>query len=559
LLIKNTTVSATTGFEINLDTDSFLDGWQVQGYYQYGRNKQQMGIRGYLRTQTINAAIDAVVDPATGRTVCHAALTNPAFADCIPLDPFGEGNANADAIRYVTTPADSAIDFFYINREDVAELSMNGQIFRGWGAGPISGAFGADYRKESIESYQTGLGAQFDTPSNDTPGIRGVPSGYAADPDVHLFDSFGDVDGQFDVKEVFAEGLIPIVSGLPFVKQLNFTPAARWASYEGSGNIWSYKGGLDWEINDQVRLRGTYSRDVRAATLAERFDRQRASGAVTDDPVTGGSYRFSQTNGGNPNVAPEKADTLTAGIIFQPSWLEGFSVTLDWYDIKIAGAIATLATQDIIVRCFQGATSLCPLITRDPTTQLITNVDNVYININQERANGLDLEFRYAKSLDGTFLDLFKDRPESMSLSFLGTQLKERSTLIPGAPKKDVAGQIPVGGDIRQPAYPEFVFNAALTYNVGGFSARLQTRYYDGGLVDITDVEGVNVDDNTVDASWWTDLRLSYQRGPWEFFGQAINLLDESPPIGPKLIQQGNTQFYDLKGQRFVVGARWQF
>src|SRR5262249_33050550 len=201
--------------------------------------------------------------------------------------------------------------------------------------GPISGAFGVDYRKEKIDSHETGLSAQFDTPTNTTPGVRGIPSGYAGDPDVQLFGSFADVDGQFDVKEAFAESLIPLVSNVPSVKQLNFAPGVRWADYEGSGSIWGYKGGLDWEINNQVRVRGTYSRDVRAATLAERFDRQRASGAVTDDPVAGGSYRFSQTNGGNPAVAPEKADTLTAGIVYQPTWFDGFSVTLDWYDIKI--------------------------------------------------------------------------------------------------------------------------------------------------------------------------------------------------------------------------------
>jgi outer membrane receptor protein involved in Fe transport len=557
--IDNVNLSLTTGFDWNLHTDGFLDGWQVQGYYQYGRNKQHNGLIGYIRTQTLNVAIDSVRDPATGKIVCHAALTNPLFKDCIPYNVFGEGNASGEAERYITTPADGQIDHFFINREDVAELSMNGQIAKGWGAGPISGAFGVDYRKESIDSYQTGLSAEFDTPTNTTPGVRGVPSGYAGDPDVQLFGSFADVDGEFDVKEAFVESLVPIVSGLPLIKQINFTPAARWASYSGSGSIWAYKGGLDWDLNSQFRVRSTYSRDVRAATLAERFDQQRASGAVTDDPVAGGSYRFSQTNGGNPAVAPEKADTFTAGIVYQPSWLEGFTMTLDWWDIKIAGAIGRLATQDIIVRCFQGATSLCPLITRDPTTQQITDVQNVYININEERARGLDLELHYTRNLDDTFFDLFKGAPESVTFGFLGTQLKERSTLIPGAPKFDAVGEIPPGGDIRQSAYPEFVFNANVTYNVGNFSARVQTRFYDGGVTDKDLIEGVDIDDNSVDSSYWTDLRLTYHRDNWEVFGHIINLFDQAPPISPQLAAQGNTQFYDTKGQRFVIGARWQF
>jgi iron complex outermembrane recepter protein len=566
--IDNVTFSATAGFTLDFETDGFFNGWKLDGYYQYGRNKQHNGIVNYIRTQTINAAVDAVIDPATGRIVCNAALTNPAWRDCIPMNPFGEGNASPEAIRYVTTPPDGGIDHFFVNREDVAELSMNGQVAKGWVA-PISAAFGVSYRKEQIESYERGLSAQFDTPSSDplSPNyIRGTPSGYSADPDVQLFGSFADVDGQFDVKEAFAESLIPLLRDLPLMKQLNMTPAVRWANYEGSGEIWAYKLGFDWEINDQFRIRATGSRDVRAGTLAERFDQQRASGMVTDDPVTGGSYRFSQTNGGNPNVAPEEADTITAGIVYQPGWFNGFTMTLDWYDIKINDAIGRLNTQDIIVRCFQGATSLCPLITRD-SAGFITDVQNVYININEERARGIDLEMNYDRSLDNTWLDFFDDRAERVSIRFLGSQLMERSTLIPGAPKQDVVGEIPPGGDIRQSAYPEFVFTTSLAYSSGPVTARLQTRYYDGGVVELDDERGVTiggvtypaVDDNSVPASWWTDFRLSYQRGGWEYFGHIINLFDEDPPASPRLGSQGNTQFYDTKGQRFVVGARFQF
>jgi iron complex outermembrane recepter protein len=567
--IDNVTFSATAGFTFDFQTDGFFDDWKLDGYYQYGRNKQHNGIVNYIRTQTINAALDAVRDPM-GNIVCNASLINPAvWRDCIPVNPFGEGNASPEAIRYVTTPSDGGIDHFFVNREDVAELSMNGKVLDGWGAGPISGAFGVSYRKEQIESYETGLSVQVDTPSSDplSPNyIRGTPSGYSADPDIHLFGSFADVDGEFDVKEVFAESLIPLLSGLPGIQQLNITPAVRWADYEPSGGIWAYKLGLDWEINDQLRFRATGSRDVRAATLAERFDQQRASGMVVDDPAGFGSYRFSQTNGGNPNVAPEEADTITAGFVYQPSWLNGFTMTLDWYDISIADAIGRLNTQDIIVRCFQGATSLCPLITRD-STGVITDVANVYININEERANGIDLELNYNRNLDGTWLDLFEDRTESVNVRFLGSQLMERSTLIPGAPKNDAVGEIPPGGDIRQSAYPEFVFTTSLAYSSGPLTARIQTRYYDGGVVEKDDEAGVlvggvlypAVDDNSVPESWWTDFRLSYQRGGWEYFGHVINLFDTDPPASPRLAARGNTQFYDTKGQRFVVGARFQF
>ena len=139
---------------------------------------------------------------------------------------------------------------------------------------------------------------------------------------------------------------------------------------------------------------------------------------------------------------PEVADTETFGVVYQPSWLSGFSGSVDYFDIKIRNAISQLTSQNEVTLCADGESSLCPLITRDPVSQQITDVQNVYININEERARGIDLELHYTKNLDGTFLDLFKSAPESLTFGFLGTQLKERSTLIPGAPKFDAVGEI---------------------------------------------------------------------------------------------------------------------
>lgn len=555
--VINDTESYTAGFTIDIDSDGFFDGWRVDGYYQYGRNKQRNAHYGYHRIQTLYAAVDAVRDPATGRIICYASQFNPLFADCVPINMFGLGNASEAGIRYVTTPADGDIDHYFINRQDVVELSANGQLFEGWGAGPISAAFGVSYRDESIRSYETGLPLLFDTPTNADPGMRGIPAANEGDPDIHLFSSFADVNGGFDVSEVFLEGLIPLVSGAPLAQQINLTPAVRWADYEGSGTIWAYKLGVDWVVNDQVRVRATGSRDVRAGTLAERFDRQRSNGRVVNDPVTGATYDFSQTTGGNPTINPEEADVITVGLVYQPTWAPNFSATLDWYSLDISDAIGRLSTQEIIERCFQGAESLCSLIRRD-SNQFIVDLENVFININKEKASGFDLELRYGRSLNGTALDFFEGQSQDFNVRFLGTYLNERSTLIPGAPKLDVAGEIPPGGDIRQSAYPKVVWSTGLTYRVGPVSAFIHQRYTHSGKVRINFVEGVDVDDNSVKAAWYTDVRLAYTTGPWEIYGQVINLFDQAPPLAPNEGIQNNRQFYDVKGQRFLVGARFR-
>src|SRR5690606_17824755 len=102
-------------------------------------------------------------------------------------------------------------------------------------------------------------------------------------------------DGKITVKEAFTEVLVPVVADAPLMQQVNVSLAARWADYSGSGNVWSWKAGTDWTLTDEVRLRGTVSRDVRAGSLSERFDAQ-GQGASAEDPFRGGqSYAFSQT------------------------------------------------------------------------------------------------------------------------------------------------------------------------------------------------------------------------------------------------------------------------
>src|SRR5690606_29890023 len=136
------------------------------------------------------------------------------------------------------------------------------------------------------------------------------------------FSSVPNLAGGYDVKEAFAEFLIPLVVEKPAVDSLAASLAWRWADYKGSGSIIAWKGGLDWQVSDALRVRTTVSRDVRAATLAERLDR---TGGVAniEDRAFGAGARFdtSLASGGNPNLKPEEADTRTVGLVLQPAAL----------------------------------------------------------------------------------------------------------------------------------------------------------------------------------------------------------------------------------------------
>ena len=172
-------------------------------------------------------------------------------------------------------------------QQDVWEISADGRLADGW-AGPITMAFGAGFREESFtQVVEVGPGGNVNadpryrpvmasTPANTAQyGVRGVPGGaLASGNSVEIqFSNVPFVTGSYDVKELFAETIVPLLADQPWMRSLTLQGAVRWADYAGSGSIWSYKAGLDAALTDEVRLRGTFSHDTRAANISERFDR----------------------------------------------------------------------------------------------------------------------------------------------------------------------------------------------------------------------------------------------------------------------------------------------
>src|SRR6185369_6237097 len=171
-------------------------------------------------------------------------------------------------------------------------------------------------------------------------GVRGVPNGVATNLVETQFSNVPNIRGMYDVKELFNETVVPLAKDLPFLKSLTFQGAVRWADYEGSGQIWSWKGGLDAQLTDELRLRGTYSRDTRAGNISDRFDRTGGVANVIDKktapaggpPVNSAAagYTITVVTGGNPAIKPEKGDTFTVGLVYRPDWLPGFDMSVDW-------------------------------------------------------------------------------------------------------------------------------------------------------------------------------------------------------------------------------------
>lgn len=399
---------------------NFSERLKYEVSYVYGQTKTRTVTRGNRLEAEWQAAVDVVSDPDTGAPICRTMLDpdNP-FPNCVPYNIFGEYVSDPAAIDFVTTDS--------ISRAKVTQHVFSGSISGDTGAflelpgGPIGFAFGAEYRKES---------SRFDPDPLIADGLTwALPVQPAR--------------GSFNVKEVFAEINVPILKDVPGAHLLSVGGAIRLSDYSTIGGTTTWKvDGVYAPIRD-VSFRATYSQAVRAPNIGELFAPASGSFNFIVDPCdtqelnNGSSTReancaailsglgidpttFSPSSdpsstvftdglsSGNPDLREETAKTWTAGVVLRPRFLPGFSLSADWYDIKIKNAINTPEAEELTELCVDQPTidnPFCPAITRDPDTGFITGFVSRPDNVAQFRTAGLDvtLAYRVATDTAGTF------------------------------------------------------------------------------------------------------------------------------------------------------------
>lgn len=527
----------------------FADDWAYNIYYTYGRNKQSQRLFGNKVTSFFSWAVDAVEDPDTGDIVCRQVLLgNAAAAGCQPLNLFGLDNADQAAIDYAyrTLPEE------FLFTQQVVAGSVSGNLHEGFGAGPVGLAAGAEYRHEFGDVSHGNLPYYND----------------------FLLTYGDDFSGKSDVYELFGELSVPLMDGGALGHWMEVDGAIRhsWnkstsgtTGVSRSNQATTYKVSMIYDPVEAVRLRASKSRDIRSPGFRELYYGQVLGAgnpfASVNNPWNGGAPDAATLDfGGFVGLSPEKADTWTAGVVLSP--MGGLRASLDWYQIKIQGAIGAIGQQRIVESCFNDGT-LCDRIEANADYSDITYIDNNLTNIGAFTSRGMDFEVNYTHPLNGG---------AALDLRLLASYIYDLKVAT-GGTVIDYAGQSgPVQSFGDYNTAPKLTTQVYLTYRDDSFTAVLSGRYIGKGRYNATytgpDEDGYSatalnsINDNSVSDRFYMGLALTYRMELGtdtrvELFGTVDNLLNTDPPVAPG--GNGyptNPVYFDTAGRAFRIGAR---
>jgi outer membrane receptor protein involved in Fe transport len=544
----NTTVRFAAGLNGNLG-----GGWTWDVYGQYGENQFDSQIRGIRIQQNFLYAYDAIV--VGGQIVCRDVSARA--AGCVPLNVFGEGAASPAALAYTNG---TQIQIINISQTVVAG-NIRGEPFSTW-AGPVSLAVGVEYRRDTAESVVDSIAAR-----------RG-----------YNFSNPAPYSGEFEVKEGYAEIVVPLAHDAPFLHSLELNGAIRYTDYSSSGGVTTWKIGGTWEPVDGLRFRGTRSRDIRAPNSAELFSRITTNSTLRN-PFNGNSRSYTVITEPSPTLQPEEADTLTVGAVVSPRFLPGFSASVDYYKIDIGGAIASYPAQQILDNCFAETQAGAPgtfcamaSLSGSGAATEINSVSVRLLNLASLKTEGVDFEMAYRFNalggrintrFYGTYVaHLISDDGLGVPVTYNGAGIiQTRGSVI------DRAGQ--VGGftsglNTGATSVPHWQLNASINYETERWSTTLTGRWIEGGIVDATLVQPGDDDYNAASPISVGDMNVSsrfYLHWAGSFniirdgqrrvqvYALVNNLLNTTPPF-PNTAVAG---FYDRVGRAYKLGVRFQF
>lgn len=515
-----------------------------KAYLTHGRTDYLGQVSNHLNIANWRAATD-VIAGANGQAVCNPATVTRlgAAPGCVPANVFGAGAVSQDVRRYVTGTMWQGITM----QQDAGGASVQAEPFATW-AGKVSLVGGIEARHESIRG-DVDATSKLSTASYRQGGWQEGNN--------------KPISGNYTVTEVFAETVVPLLAKVPAARSLDLNAALRNTDYSTSGRVNTWKLGLSYRPVDGVLLRGTRSRDIRAASFNELFlQGQNNSVSVIDHGslVNGSAPTVPtvQAQSGNLNLRPEIAKSDTLGIALQNVGVQGLKASLDLYRIDLGDAIAQVTPQAVLNGCYGVGTAknsaLCSFVSRD-ANGTISLIRVPYVNLQRIKTSGADLELAYRFKLGGG----------DTTLRLLASHVRE-FVISDGVSAIDRAGEMSAG--TTQGAAkggPKNRLTLSGLYRNGPWVGFAQVRHVGGGVIDANPATRGTLFDNHVPARTYVDASVAYtlweggQRGSLTLFGKVNNLFDVTPPIIAESLnapRATNFVFWDLVGRAWAAGLR---
>ncbi len=555
--------------------------WTWDAYGGYDQTNIVSKTPGVAVTANWTAATRAIRD-GNGNIVCDpayfASLTAsniargaaPPQAGCVPYNPMGLGVNSQAAIDYVSSTGWSDMTI----RQYQVGANMSGEPFSTW-AGPVSTAFGAEYRRQWVDGAVSDLDQA----------------------NAFFAGNYKATDGSFNVKEGYLETIVPLLRDVPFAEAVDLNAGVRETSYSVSGDATTWKIGASWTPVSDIRFRWTRSLDIRAPNLGEMFNPGVVGTGNTVDPFdgalnpvtglpTGAAYLLRSTTPGSTALKPERGYTTGVGLVFQPRFIPRFNFSVDYYDIVIKDAISSFNNATILQQCFnhyRSTSSLtgnpfCDMIEREgPQTvngvfNQVSLITGSPLNLAGVSQNGIDVNANYSLPLPRGELRWFG------MTSFI-MQLKTQDPINGELNGRGVINTGGVSGINSGTIAPRYRYLTSLTYALDPVTVTLQMQGISSGTYarglhacesncppEVLSGAGfTTINMNRIDSYQVFRLNMTYNLGRWgEIFGVIDNLTNEDPPMiagsfGAGYYQGQSNVDYDRIGRRFTLGYRGSF
>ncbi len=532
------------------------DNWTYDAFTNYSTVVQSQVYNNDLSTTRIQRALNAVTD-TDGNIVCQS-VVDGSDPNCVPYDVFTTGAVTPAMTNYLVLP-------LYANGETETkqavayvsgDLTESGFVMPSASNG-ASVVFGLEYRKDKLvfrpdQGFSSGDGA----------GQGGPTTG---------------VTGKLDVNEVFSEFSLPLVENASYADSLGLELGYRYSDYSTGQTTDTYKIALDWQVNDSLKVRGSFQSATRHANIRELFVPQSLGLYNADeDPCAGAAPTYSQAEcerlgvdparygtvadspagqynglfGGNPDLEPEESETTSFGVVFSP--MEDFDVALDYFNITLEKAIGTITPETIYKKCGkENNAAFCSLVNRSSNQTLWvapSYVVQTNVNTGSIETSGIDFDLSYNAELDTM---------GKLSTKLIGTYLTDwTSEPVEGEGFIECLGHWD-RTSCNNPT-PEWRWNLVNSWTTPWDTTITGTIRYMGGTDELNDGP------TSLDAATYLDLAAS-----WDVLENTTlrfginNLLDEEPEIVPNAPSgngNGNTfpGSYDSLGRYIFAGVTYR-